>query len=296
MTFHPFIHQWLHSSLLGPGLFFSFVIFFKQKVGLLGRRISPPQSRYLHTGQDKHRITAHTNIPALSGISTHDPSVRAGEDSSCPIPRGHYDRHRMTFTTRTSVRCPFCAVTWLTKLVTRCRAARVTQPPYSKQSWLKVHNDISFTVGVLRNKAAPDLQQPELRSLLVLEQIEDCIRNVACWNGWRLLRHVNQEMNLRNEQQTSKYRTWCKSVNRTPYCVYTVDHRTAKQMQHRLSHIIVKLLLVRGTWVIKVRNSLTLAQLWHSFFHILPAQQGPSSDRRDSRWREPNLDVKREGR
>jgi hypothetical protein len=42
-----FVHQWLYSSLLGPGLFFSFVIFFIQTVGLLGRVISPSQGRYL---------------------------------------------------------------------------------------------------------------------------------------------------------------------------------------------------------------------------------------------------------
>jgi hypothetical protein len=49
----------------------------RHSVGLLGRRISPSQGRYLY----KHRI--NTNIRALSGIRTHDPSVRAGEDSSC---------------------------------------------------------------------------------------------------------------------------------------------------------------------------------------------------------------------
>jgi hypothetical protein len=50
---HSSIHQWLYSLLLGPGLFFSFVIFFTQTVGLLGRGISPSQSRYLHTDQNK---------------------------------------------------------------------------------------------------------------------------------------------------------------------------------------------------------------------------------------------------
>jgi hypothetical protein len=54
---------------------FSFVIL-TQSVGLLGRGISPSQ----------------TNIHALSGIRTHDPSVRASEDSSCLRPRDHYDR------------------------------------------------------------------------------------------------------------------------------------------------------------------------------------------------------------
>jgi hypothetical protein len=34
----------------------------------------------------------HTDIHALSGISTNDPSVRASEGSSCLRPRGHCDR------------------------------------------------------------------------------------------------------------------------------------------------------------------------------------------------------------
>jgi hypothetical protein len=55
---------------------------FSQTVGLFGRVISPSQGRYLNTGQHKHRINAYTpNIHALSGIRTHDPSVRASEDS-----------------------------------------------------------------------------------------------------------------------------------------------------------------------------------------------------------------------
>jgi hypothetical protein len=64
-VFHGFIHQWLYSPLLGPGLFFSFVIFFTQTVGLLVRVIRLPQGRYLHTGEHKHRISAHTNIHAF---------------------------------------------------------------------------------------------------------------------------------------------------------------------------------------------------------------------------------------
>jgi hypothetical protein len=86
-----FIHQWLYSPLLGPGLFFSFVICFTQTVGLLGRVISPSYGRYLHTEQHKHRINAHTDIHALIWIRTHDPSVRASEDSSYLRPRGHCD-------------------------------------------------------------------------------------------------------------------------------------------------------------------------------------------------------------
>jgi hypothetical protein len=47
---------------------------------------SSSQGRYL----DKHRINA--DIHAMSGIQTHDPSVRAGEDSSCLRLRGHCNR------------------------------------------------------------------------------------------------------------------------------------------------------------------------------------------------------------
>jgi hypothetical protein len=57
---HLFIHQMLYGPLLGPGLFFSSVIFFTWTTGLLGRVISLSQERYLHIGQHKHRINDHT--------------------------------------------------------------------------------------------------------------------------------------------------------------------------------------------------------------------------------------------
>jgi hypothetical protein len=64
-----------------------------QSVGLLGRGISPSQGLYLYTEQHKHRTNAHnTDIYALSGIRTHDQSVRTSEDSSCLRPSGHCDR------------------------------------------------------------------------------------------------------------------------------------------------------------------------------------------------------------
>jgi hypothetical protein len=62
---HSFIHQWLYSPLLGPGLFFSFVIFFTQTVGLLGRVISTSQGRYLHTGQHKQNKRTETFRPSV---------------------------------------------------------------------------------------------------------------------------------------------------------------------------------------------------------------------------------------
>jgi hypothetical protein len=46
------------------------------------------------TGQHKHRINADSH--ALSGIRTHDPNIRAGEDSSFLRLRGCCDRHSHT--------------------------------------------------------------------------------------------------------------------------------------------------------------------------------------------------------
>jgi hypothetical protein len=74
--------------MLDPGLFFSFVIIFTNSVELLGRVISPSQGSYRHTGQHKHRIHTQTST-LLSGIRAHDPSVRAGDGSSCLRPHGH---------------------------------------------------------------------------------------------------------------------------------------------------------------------------------------------------------------
>jgi hypothetical protein len=52
---------------------------YKQVVGLLGRGISPLQSRYLlRTTQ-----TQNAYIHASSRVRTHDPGVRTGEDISC---------------------------------------------------------------------------------------------------------------------------------------------------------------------------------------------------------------------
>jgi hypothetical protein len=84
MALQPFVGSW-------PLLQFC-NLFVTQTVGLLGQGIRPPQGRYLPTGQQKQRINAHTNIHALSGIPTHEPSVRASGDNSCLRPRSHRDR------------------------------------------------------------------------------------------------------------------------------------------------------------------------------------------------------------
>jgi hypothetical protein len=84
----------LYSPYLGLSLFFSFVIFYTQTVGLLGPVISPSQDLCLHTEQQNHRINLHNiHIHASSRIRTHDTSVRASKDGSCLRPRGRCDRH-----------------------------------------------------------------------------------------------------------------------------------------------------------------------------------------------------------
>jgi hypothetical protein len=77
------------TGLVDLARFFSFLIY-TQSVGLLGRRISPSQGRYLH--RTTQTELTYTDIHASSGIRTHDPSVRAVEDGLYLRPRGHCDR------------------------------------------------------------------------------------------------------------------------------------------------------------------------------------------------------------
>jgi hypothetical protein len=51
-----FIHEWLSSPLLGPGLFFSFIIFFTQTLVLLGRASARRKaSTYTQNNTNTHR-------------------------------------------------------------------------------------------------------------------------------------------------------------------------------------------------------------------------------------------------
>jgi len=52
--------------------------------------ISPSQGHYLHRTAQHKKMRTHNN--ASSWIRTHDPSVRAAEDTTCPRPRGHWGR------------------------------------------------------------------------------------------------------------------------------------------------------------------------------------------------------------
>jgi hypothetical protein len=92
----PSIHSSIYLSMALQSFCWTFAsisvsLSYTQSVGLLGRGISPSQGHYLYT-EHTHRINAHTDIHALCGIRTHDPSVQASEDSSCLRPRGHCDR------------------------------------------------------------------------------------------------------------------------------------------------------------------------------------------------------------
>jgi hypothetical protein len=88
-----FIHSSmaLHPSI-GPWSLLQFRNLFYTDGRTPWTRDKPSQGRYLHTGQHKHSINANTDIHALSGIRTHDPSVQACEDSPCLRPRGQRDR------------------------------------------------------------------------------------------------------------------------------------------------------------------------------------------------------------
>jgi hypothetical protein len=64
----------------GPGLFFSSVIIFYTD-GRTPWTSDKPAARQLSIHRPtKHRISAYTDIYALSGIRTHDLSVLANED------------------------------------------------------------------------------------------------------------------------------------------------------------------------------------------------------------------------
>ncbi|PNF33698.1 hypothetical protein B7P43_G11420 [Cryptotermes secundus] len=49
----------------------------------------------VHKHKKRTHTNTHANIHASSGIRTHDPSVRMGEDSSYLRPRGHRDHHEL---------------------------------------------------------------------------------------------------------------------------------------------------------------------------------------------------------
>jgi hypothetical protein len=90
-----FFFQWLFQPTQGPGLLFSSVIIFFFTGGRTPWANDQPVARPLPTHrtiQTQNKRIHTPNIYALSGIRTHDPSVRASEDSSCLRTRGYCHR------------------------------------------------------------------------------------------------------------------------------------------------------------------------------------------------------------
>jgi hypothetical protein len=85
----------IHLSMLDLGRSFSFLI--QYTVGKTPWTGDHSVARPLPT----HRKT-HTDIHALSGIRTHDPSVRASKDSLCLRRRGNCDRRLLVYVNETS--------------------------------------------------------------------------------------------------------------------------------------------------------------------------------------------------
>jgi hypothetical protein len=82
LALQPFVRSWRHLQ---------FRNLFYIDGGTPWTSDQPVAGSYLHTGQHKHRINAHTDIHASSGIRSHDPSIRTSEDGSWLRPCGHRD-------------------------------------------------------------------------------------------------------------------------------------------------------------------------------------------------------------
>jgi hypothetical protein len=90
------VHSFIHSSmaqqpLVGPWLLLEFHDRFYTN-GRTPWTSDQPVARPLPIHRTIQTQNKHTDIHALSGIRTHNPSVRANEDSSCLRPRRHCDR------------------------------------------------------------------------------------------------------------------------------------------------------------------------------------------------------------
>jgi hypothetical protein len=71
-------------------IFFSFFIFYA--VGRSPWTGDQPFTSPSPTHRTAQTQNKHTQINTSNGIRTHDPSIRAGGNSSCLRPRGHCDR------------------------------------------------------------------------------------------------------------------------------------------------------------------------------------------------------------
>jgi hypothetical protein len=91
-----FSPQWLFQPIQGPGpLFSSVIIFTDGRTPLTSDQpVARPLPTHRTTQTQNKRIDTPSppNIHILSGIRSHDPNVRAIEESSCLRSRGYCDR------------------------------------------------------------------------------------------------------------------------------------------------------------------------------------------------------------
>jgi hypothetical protein len=93
---HSFIHSFNHSSMALQPLVGSWLLFqFHNPILSIGRTPwtgDQPITRPLSAHRTAQTEQMYTVIRASSGIRTHDPTVRVGEDCSCPRLCGHCNR------------------------------------------------------------------------------------------------------------------------------------------------------------------------------------------------------------
>jgi hypothetical protein len=100
-VFHSFIHSFIHSSMalqpfVGPWPALQFRNLFYTD-GRTPWTSAQPVARPLPTHKTTQTHNKRTHSHPCLGIRTHDPSVRASEDSSCLRPCGHCDRQIYAF-------------------------------------------------------------------------------------------------------------------------------------------------------------------------------------------------------
>jgi hypothetical protein len=84
-------HSFIHSPMVLQPFFWPWPILQFRNLIYTDSRTpwTSDQARCKAATYTQDKTDAHTDIHVLRGIRTHDPSVRAREDSSCPRPRGH---------------------------------------------------------------------------------------------------------------------------------------------------------------------------------------------------------------
>jgi hypothetical protein len=90
IVYHSLL-QWLFHPIQGSSLFRNHFFTHSKIPWTSDQPVARPLPKHRTTQTQNKRINT-PNIHALSGMRTHDPSVRASEDSLCLRPRGHCDR------------------------------------------------------------------------------------------------------------------------------------------------------------------------------------------------------------